>query len=250
MPSKRLRLSNKDLEDLEGRVTQHLLSKIETIVTKKCKEFFDDKCSDVLNEPLANQQEIETLKSSLMSLKNDFKFLNNKEDSTIGSLSFVASEYYDFRDKIASITYENLELHKNLNILTETIGMMNKNLTKIEEQLEALKQYGRRDNLEIHNIPWTKNEATNKIVKKIANTLNVKLDDCDISTSHRLYFNKTPKPDSPNKKLNQTEACFAVCSHGVNTHILSRSNLTEIGSCSCNAYQNKAKSRTGLKRWQ
>ena len=64
MPSKRLRLSNKDLEDLEGRVTQNLLSKIKTIVTKKCKEFFDDNCSDVLNEPLALQQEIETLKSN------------------------------------------------------------------------------------------------------------------------------------------------------------------------------------------
>ena len=102
---------------------------------------FDDKCSEVLNEPLAIQQEIETLKSNLMSL-------NNKEDSTIGSLSFVASEYHDFRKKIASITYENLELRKNLSGLTETIGMMNKNLTKTEEQLEALEQYGRRDNLE------------------------------------------------------------------------------------------------------
>ena len=153
MPSKRVRLSNKDLEDLEGRVTQHLLSKIETIVTKKCEEFFDDNCSDVLNEPLAIQQERETLKSNLMSLKNDFKFLNNKEDSTIGSLSFVASEYRDFRKKIASITYENLELRKKLSGLTETIGMINKNLTKTEEQLEALEQYGRRDNLEIHNIP-------------------------------------------------------------------------------------------------
>ena len=84
--------------------------------------------------------------------------------------------------------------------------MMNKNPTKTKEQLEALEQYGTWHNLEIHNIPWTKNEMTNKIVKKVVNTLNVKLDDCDISTSHRLYSNKTPKPDSPNKKLNQTEA--------------------------------------------
>ena len=206
MPSKRVRLSNKDLEDLEGRVTQHLLSKIETIVTKQCKEFFDDNCSDVLNEPLAIQQERETLKSNLMSLKNDFKFLNNKEDSTIGSLSFVASEYHDFRKKIASITYENLELRKKLSGLTETIGMINKNLTKTEEQLEALEQYGRRDNLEIHNIPWTKNETTNEIVKKIANTLNVKLDDHDISTSHRIYSNQTSKPNSPNINSKQSEA--------------------------------------------
>ena len=83
---------------------------------------------------------------------------------------------------------------------------MNKNLAKTEEQLDALEQYGRRDNLEIHNIPWTKNENKNEIVKKIANTLNVKLDDHDISTSHRIYSNQTPKPNSPNINLKQTEA--------------------------------------------
>ena len=83
---------------------------------------------------------------------------------------------------------------------------MNKNLAKTEEQLDALEQYGRRDNLEIHNIPWTKNENTNEIVKKIADTLNVKLDDHDISTSHRIYSNQTPKPNSPNINLKQTEA--------------------------------------------
>ena len=77
-----------------------------------------------------------------------------------------------------------MELRKKLSGLTETIEMMNKNLAKTEEQLNALEQYGRRQNLEIHNIPWTKCEKTNEIVKKIANTLNVKLDDHDISTSH------------------------------------------------------------------
>ena len=79
--------------------------------------------------------------------------MNNKADSSIGSLSFVASEYHDFREKIGSITSENLELRKKLSSLTETIGKMNKNLAKTEEQLDALEQYARRDNLEIHNIP-------------------------------------------------------------------------------------------------
>ena len=76
-----------------------------------------------------------------------------------------------------------MELRK-LSGLTEKFGIMNKNLVKTEEQLDALEQYGRRDNLEIHNIPWTKNEKTNEIVKKIVNTLNVTLDDYDICTSH------------------------------------------------------------------
>ena len=84
--------------------------------------------------------------------------------------------------------------------------MINKNLAKTKEQLDALEQYETRENLEIHNIPWTKNEKTNEIVKKIANTLNVKLDDHDISTSHRIYSNQTPKPNSPNTNLKRTEA--------------------------------------------
>ena len=104
MPSRRLRISNKDLEVLEDKVTKQLLSKIETIVAKKCKELFEDNSCKVSNEPVAIQHEIESLKSSLISLKNDFKFLNNKADSTIGSLSFIVSEYHDFREKIGSIT--------------------------------------------------------------------------------------------------------------------------------------------------
>ena len=83
MPSRRLRISNKDLEVLEDRVTKQLLSKIETIVAKKCKELFEDNSCKVLNEPVAIQHEIESLKSSLISLKNDFRFLNNKADSRL-----------------------------------------------------------------------------------------------------------------------------------------------------------------------
>ena len=113
MPSSRLRISNKDLEVLEGKVTKQLLSKIETIVAKKCKDFFEDSSCKVLNEPVAIQQKVESLKSSLISLKNDFRFLNNEAGSTIGSLSFVASEYHDFREKLGSMTSENLELRKN-----------------------------------------------------------------------------------------------------------------------------------------
>ena len=100
----KIRISNKNLENLEDRVTKQLLSKLKTIVAKKCWKFFEDNSNKVLKEPVAIQQEIESLKSSSISLKNDFKFLNNKADSTIGSLSFVASEYHNLREKIGSIT--------------------------------------------------------------------------------------------------------------------------------------------------
>ena len=60
--------------------------------------------------------------------------------------------------------------------------------------------------MEIRNIPWTKSKKTNEIVNKIANTLNVKLDDHDISALHQLYFNQTSEPNSPKINLKQTEA--------------------------------------------
>ena len=61
--------------------------------------------------------------------------------------------------------------------------------SKIEKETilrDELEQYGRRDNLEIHRIPVSPNENTNEIIKKVAQKLNVRLLDSDISTSHRI----------------------------------------------------------------
>ena len=55
-----------------------------------------------------------------------------------------------------------------------------------EAQLDDLKQYGRGENLEIHGVPLKRDENTNEIVKSVASSLNVRLDDHQISTSHRL----------------------------------------------------------------
>ena len=55
-----------------------------------------------------------------------------------------------------------------------------------EAQLEDLEQYGGRENLEIHGVPLKRDENTNEIVKSVVSSLNVRLDDHQISTSHRL----------------------------------------------------------------
>ena len=51
---------------------------------------------------------------------------------------------------------------------------------------DELEQYRRRDNLEIHGIPVSPNENTNEIIKEVAQKLNVRLLDSNISTSHRI----------------------------------------------------------------
>ena len=55
-----------------------------------------------------------------------------------------------------------------------------------EAQLDDLEQYGRRENLEIHGVPLKRDENTNEIVESVVSSLNVRLDDHQISTLHRL----------------------------------------------------------------
>ena len=55
-----------------------------------------------------------------------------------------------------------------------------------EAQLDDFEQYGRRENLEIHGVPLKRDENTNETVKSVVSSLNVRLDDHQISTSHRL----------------------------------------------------------------
>ena len=57
-----------------------------------------------------------------------------------------------------------------------------------ESDMETLKQYLRRDLLEIHGIPVTSGENTNSFVKKMVNVIepDLELADEEISTSHRL----------------------------------------------------------------
>ena len=55
-----------------------------------------------------------------------------------------------------------------------------------EAQLDDLEQYGRRENLEIRGVPLKRDKNTNEIVTSVVSSLNVRLDDNQISTSHRL----------------------------------------------------------------
>ena len=59
-------------------------------------------------------------------------------------------------------------------------------------KLNALEQYGRRQNLEI--IPVTSNADTNAIVQEIAELLQVTISSKDISTSHRLHTKSKSNP--------------------------------------------------------
>ena len=156
------------------------------------------------------QEEISKLKLSLISLQNDFRKLSDKTDHTIGGLLYIASEYDDFNERINSLSNKNEIFKKDMIRLNELYDKLDKNQSKIEVQLEELDQYGRCENLEVHGIPWSQNENTNAIVKKVAISLlyKVKLDDKDISTSQRLYPNNKFIGNRPSKRPNPDQFAY------------------------------------------
>ena len=103
-----------------------------------------------------------------------------------GSVAFIADQY-DLNIAKFSIAYK---------LAKETSDKLLKARSEIDDlkmqqqstamHLDKLEQHGRRENLEIHDVPTMRNESTNQIVESVAKALNVQLDERHISTSHRL----------------------------------------------------------------
>ena len=190
------------LKNLEKKITSQIMNKIDEIISTKCKEIFSHESK---NNTFVFKNEIALLKANSHYLQNETKKLNEKLDHTLGSLTYIASEYDDFSTKIVRLKKQSQDVTQEITCINEKLGIFRKRQSETEKQLEELEQYGRRENLEIHGVPWSKNENTNEIVKKVAKQLNVSLISNDISTSHRLFntnsysgnFTKTEKNRHP-----------------------------------------------------
>jgi len=63
------------------------------------------------------------------------------------------------------------------------------------QKVDALEQFGRRQNLEIIGVLEQRGENTNKIVTEVAKLLDVELLPSHISTSHRLPKRPTTRKE-------------------------------------------------------
>ena len=182
-------ISKEILDELEAKITNRVLQKIETIVVKKCEEIFSCKGNEKRDDDLARllKNEIVTSKSDWLHLESEIGKLNERHDHILGSVTYLASEYDDFLNEIKRINKQNSQLMQKMKNLEQIVTKFDNQQTNTEKQLEELEQYGRRENLEIHGIPLADNEDTGKIVQIVAKALKVQLSKSDISTSHRLF---------------------------------------------------------------
>lgn len=108
------------------------------------------------------------------------------------SIVFFNENFEDMKKLISNLQKENAFLRTENQELKKSVACL-------EQNLDDLESYNRRNNLEIINIPQRQGEETDKIVEKIAEILEVDLNPTEIEASHRIYSsrNETAKKSSP-----------------------------------------------------
>ena len=149
--------------------------KMASSTTRALEEFIDRRLrqqSEQLNDLFIKHSRM--TKSDLDDIKKSQDFLGSKFDGLAASVNELRAE--------------NKELRQGNQILQERVAELEKQSVTAELDVEQIKQYLRRDLLEIHGVPVTPDENTNNIVQKVVQLIypDFNLDESEISTSHRL----------------------------------------------------------------
>ena len=118
------------------------------------------------------QLEIETLRAEVIEIKESQAFICNQYDS-------LKAEY----DKLIEVN--TLQKEEISNLKSQAAALKTQEI-KDSIKVDELEQYGRRQNLEIVEVPEKEDENTNAIVLEVAKMLDVDIMSSHISTSHRL----------------------------------------------------------------
>ena len=103
------------------------------------------------------------------------------------------------KDELKNLKTELAESKATINAVKAENSQLKQALNLTNYKLDSLEQYGRRENIQIHNIPETlsnKDDGEEKVLK-IANELNIDLTNADIQRAHRLGTKKRngkPRP--------------------------------------------------------
>ena len=109
----------------------------------------------------------------------------------MGNDLFITAKYDDLKLDYDNLILKNKKQEEEIKSLQTSSKLIAENEAKEFDKIDALEQYGRRQNLEIVGIPETQGEDTNKLVIEVAKMLNIEVTPDQISTSHRLPTRRT-----------------------------------------------------------
>lgn len=134
------------------------------------------KFAEVLSEVKAEMKNVDR---SNNNIKAELK-------SVAASMGFINTSFEEFKQEIVNLRQELSEVQKQSLICQTENKRLDKELKETRRQLTELKQYSRRNNLELKGIPCTENEVLGESMHKIETFLNVDLVDGDIDAIHRV----------------------------------------------------------------
>ena len=129
----------------------------------------------------------QVLKNNLVPIKQQLEELLKQKVKEVGQFTqFANGNYEKFVKQLERQDSQLMELCNESKILKSTIHQIEQKLSNLGDKLNDLEQYGRRDCVEIHGIPFSQDEDTNDIVIKVGELIGVTIEEDDISVSHRL----------------------------------------------------------------
>ena len=128
---------------------------------------------------------IPVLKAELVKLKDSQKL--------------ICSQYDDLKQDYNHLLLTNKQQEDEIKRLHTNSPLVAEKEAKESEKLDALEQYGCRQNLEFTGIPETQEEDTNKLIVEVAKHIGVEITEDQISTSYRLPTRRTRHDNDPTK---------------------------------------------------
>jgi hypothetical protein len=104
------------------------------------------------------------------------------------SQNFLNVKFEELITSVAELKQENKMLRTESSQLCARVALLERAVADSESDTESIKQYLRRDLIEIHGVPVSRGEDTNSLVKDVFKLADpaIKLDIQDISISHHL----------------------------------------------------------------
>ena len=136
------------------------------------------------------------LEAKFSPLRDEIAHLKQELRDSISFLEMANIKYEEISKKLANLESENSKILSENQMLKKMIQELDARVRQLEKESNDMRQYTRRDCLEIRGVPFHKDENTNSIVKLIGHQMGVYIEDGEISISHRLSVSKNYKGNS------------------------------------------------------
>ncbi|XP_077548403.1 uncharacterized protein LOC144161646 [Haemaphysalis longicornis] len=126
------------------------------------------------------------LKTEVKSMDVSNNAIKAELASVIKSVEFVSKSFDEFKNDIKLFRQEVAELKKHSSDTQGATRRLEKELQETKKQLLDLKQYSRRNNIELKGVPVVENEDLTSVLNKVGSCLNVQISAQDIDAVLRV----------------------------------------------------------------